>query len=71
MIFLMTSCMPVGSIPTEIAVLINLTELYLNVNQLTGKGPISKKFANSRPIVNQFTTKHFDDVMHTGRFNSN
>ena len=57
----------VGSIPTEIARLINLTHLYLNNNQLTGKRPIRKYLQ----MVDQSTTKHFDDVMHTGRFHSN
>ena len=50
MTFLMTSCIPAGSIPTEIGRLINLNELDLSNNQLTGKGPISKKIANCRPV---------------------
>ena len=46
----MTSCIPIGSIPTEIAKLIKLKELDLSVNQLTGKGPISKTVAIGRPV---------------------
>ena len=38
----------VGSIPTEIGRLINLTVLGLHYNQLTGKRPISKKITNGR-----------------------
>ena len=52
MTFVMTSCIPVGSIPTEVARLINLTQLDLSGNKLTGKRPISKIFANCRPIYN-------------------
>ena len=48
--FLITSCIPVGSIPTEIARLINLTRLDLDDNQLTGKRPIRKISANGRPV---------------------
>ena len=40
----------IGRISTEVRRLINLTGLALNDNQLTGKGPISKKFANGRPV---------------------
>ena len=50
MTFLMMSCIRVGSIPTEIASLINLKTLWLNGNQLTGKRPISENSANGRPV---------------------
>ena len=53
MTFLMTSCIPVGSIPTEIGRLINLTWLELHNNKLTGKGPISKNSANGRPVYHK------------------
>ena len=46
----MTSCIPVGSIPTEIARLINLKKLKLQHNKLTGERPISKNSANGRPV---------------------
>ena len=49
----MTSCIPVGSIPTEIGGLINLEELMLKCNKLTGKRPISKNFANGRPVYHK------------------
>ena len=39
-----------GSIPTEIGRLINLKKLRLFYNQLAGKRPISKKYANGRPV---------------------
>ena len=50
MTVMMTSCIPVGSIPTEIGGLINLEDLILAGNQLTGKRPIRKHFANGRPV---------------------
>ena len=54
-----TSCIPVGSIPTEIGRLINLKCLYLQKNKLTGKRPISNNFAIGRPFYHMI----FDDVM--------
>ena len=56
----MTTCIPVGSIPTEIGRLINLENLFLDENKLTGKRPISNNFANGRPPYDIC-----DDVMHT------
>ena len=50
MTILMTSCIPVGSIPTEIGGLINLKWLYLSSNQLTGKRPISRNSVNCKPV---------------------
>ena len=50
MTFLMTSCIPVGSIPTEIARLINLDQLLLVINKLTGERPISRNSSNGRPV---------------------
>ena len=45
---------------TEVGRLIKLTRLN-GCNQLTGKGSISENLK----MVDQFTTKHFDDFMHT------
>ena len=53
MMFLITSCIPIGSIPTEIGGLINLKELWLFGNQLTGKRPISKNSAIGRPVYHK------------------